>query len=446
MKTIKLLCLLLVTCLAVTHQAQSQAVSALPLLTSPATNDFWNLLDVSDTTKGAAGSQKKVPVHSFFDLFAATNLPYLTTTGRITINAGNSFASKFLLKTPNDSTAGSLEIGNADQSWGYTFTKSGVGGGFDQDLLITSTKHGKNIIRAGTNGWVKINDTTAPASALDVNGTVTATQFSGSGAGLTSIPAGQLTGTVPSGVYDQARTTTTRQTFGATSGTQNNHGNQSSAVTAQLSTNAHKITLTGDATITIGGTAPAAPSRTVLEFELVQDGTGGRTPAFSPTPANGQPVIDETASAVTVVYLRTSDGGSTWQAFSSYDSGGGTGNDQGVRSEFIPAGWMGHVTGDSAFFVVNTTSGNGIVPTRLFNDPETTQLSFSWQRPRDAVDAVAGGDFQLKWRWVGVAPAAGLSSDTIALNLSAVGKATGDSICTTPHSIARVANSRRKSW
>jgi hypothetical protein len=44
-------------------------------------------------------------------------------------------------------------------------------------------------------GWVSIGKQN-PSSILDVNGTVTATSFSGSGAGLTSLPAASLAGTV----------------------------------------------------------------------------------------------------------------------------------------------------------------------------------------------------------------------------------------------------------
>ena len=44
------------------------------------------------------------------------------------------------------------------------------------------------------NNSLKKLDTTA--TGIDVNGNVTAVEFSGSGASLTSLPAGQLTGTV----------------------------------------------------------------------------------------------------------------------------------------------------------------------------------------------------------------------------------------------------------
>lgn len=65
-----------------------------------------------------------------------------------------------------------------------------------QDADFASTAPNQFLIRAA-NG-VGINKTN-PTTALDVNGTVTATGFSGSGAGLTALPAANLSGTIPSG-------------------------------------------------------------------------------------------------------------------------------------------------------------------------------------------------------------------------------------------------------
>jgi hypothetical protein len=60
---------------------------------------------------------------------------------------------------------------------------------------FASTGNDQFLIRAS--GGVGLNKTN-PATALDVSGTVTATGFSGNGAGLTSLNAANLTGSVPS--------------------------------------------------------------------------------------------------------------------------------------------------------------------------------------------------------------------------------------------------------
>ena len=65
--------------------------------------------------------------------------------------------------------------------------------GDSTDADFASTANNQFLIRAA--GGVGVNKTN-PATALDVNGTVTAINFSGPGAGLTGLNAGNLTGTV----------------------------------------------------------------------------------------------------------------------------------------------------------------------------------------------------------------------------------------------------------
>jgi hypothetical protein len=61
------------------------------------------------------------------------------------------------------------------------------------DNTFTSTAQNQFLVRAAGNVGINKNN---PATALDVNGTVTAVSFSGSGAGLTGLSAGSLSGTV----------------------------------------------------------------------------------------------------------------------------------------------------------------------------------------------------------------------------------------------------------
>jgi hypothetical protein len=65
----------------------------------------------------------------------------------------------------------------------------------DADFASSGTN--QFLVRAG--GGVGINTNNPNGAALAVNGTVTATGFTGNGGGLTSLDAAQLTGTVPAG-------------------------------------------------------------------------------------------------------------------------------------------------------------------------------------------------------------------------------------------------------
>jgi hypothetical protein len=86
-------------------------------------------------------------------------------------------------------------------------------------------------------------------------GVLTATQFSGSGAGLTSLPAGQLSGTIPSGVLGNSSlyigTTSIALNRGSGSQTLTGtsiDGNAATATSATSATNATNVAVTDDTT------------------------------------------------------------------------------------------------------------------------------------------------------------------------------------------------------
>ena len=112
--------------------------------------------------------------------------------------------------------------GTPNLSVGVVTATSFSGSGTALTGIVTSIIAGTNITVSGSTGQVTINasggggssqfvttdvgihtlsnvgiGTTNPTSALTVVGVVSATSFSGSGIGLTSIPAGQLTGALP---------------------------------------------------------------------------------------------------------------------------------------------------------------------------------------------------------------------------------------------------------
>jgi hypothetical protein len=100
-----------------------------------------------------------------------SNAPYATIPGGLLNRATNfAFAAGYRAK--------------ADHTGAFVWADS-------QDADFASTANNQFLIRAG--GGVGINKPN-PASALDVNGTVTATGFSGDGAGLTNLTALTLGG------------------------------------------------------------------------------------------------------------------------------------------------------------------------------------------------------------------------------------------------------------
>jgi hypothetical protein len=131
-------------------------------------------------------------------------------------------------------------------------------------------------------------------------GLLTATGFSGSGANLTSLPAGELSGTIPSGVLGNSSLFigTTSITLNRSSSAQtltgvNIDGSAGSATTATTATNAANVAITDDTSTatdmyptwvtTTTGNLPMKVSSTKLKFNpstgvlTVIGGTGGGT-------------------------------------------------------------------------------------------------------------------------------------------------------------------------
>lgn len=153
-------------------------------------------------------------------------------------------------------------------------------------------------------------------AAVSITGTCTATTFSGSGASLTNLDATQLTGTINNSRMPTAISVTTVATSGAmTSGggfvatagasygarTTSSGGN----VTIDASTtNHHRHTLTGNGTITLANLSDSQ----LLYVEVLQDGTGSRTLAFSGVTSwpggNVTPTFTTTASRKDVWIFR----------------------------------------------------------------------------------------------------------------------------------------------
>ena len=144
-------------------------------------------------------------------------------TGTPNLSVGIVTATTFVGALTGTATTAQGLTGTPNLSVGIVTATSFSGSGTNLTGIVTSIVAGTNVTISGSTGQVTINasgggggssqwvttdvgihtlssvgiGTTNPTSKLTVVGVVSATSFSGSGAGLTSIPAGQLTGSLP---------------------------------------------------------------------------------------------------------------------------------------------------------------------------------------------------------------------------------------------------------
>lgn len=171
---------------------------------------------------GITGAGKKVSVTT------SLGIPYPTQTVSINVASRNISSASYLIETVRvrqeiDGTLlasltcrAGTQLGDEWQS----FYKSGGASSSSSSSTISAVVSvgGSGLAGSGTVGalakWVTTSSlgnsiASESGSTLTIAGTAAATLFSGSGASLTSLPAGQLTGTITSGVQDNITRTGT---------------------------------------------------------------------------------------------------------------------------------------------------------------------------------------------------------------------------------------------
>jgi len=148
--------------------------------TAASNNAFTGLSDTPANFTGAANKTLKIN--------AAGNAVEFVT---VTTPSGN------IVDDTSPQLGGNLDVNGKDivsvSNGNIKLSPDGTGNvQITSDLIVDTT----TLVVDATNNKVGIG-TATPSTALEVNGTVTATTFAGSGASLTNLPAANITGTLP---------------------------------------------------------------------------------------------------------------------------------------------------------------------------------------------------------------------------------------------------------
>ena len=235
---------------------------------SPATNDLLVYDGVQARWENVAGSSVTIGTATNLAGGAAASIPYQSATG----------TTAFLASSAGD--AGKILTSNGTSA--PTWTTPTAYATVTDDTTTNSTRY--PLFASVTTG----NLTTEYVSSTKYQfnpstGILTATGFSGSGANLTSLPAGQLSGTIPSGVLGNSSLYigTTQVALNAASGSitslaVNISGSADSASTATTATNANNVAVADNTSSsstwypailsTTTGNLPVTTSSTKLSF------------------------------------------------------------------------------------------------------------------------------------------------------------------------------------